>query len=569
MHASVKLALARPAGGRWRFVVHLAMVSAALATAAPAAGQAVPETAGEAVPETVGGVVGDVVNTPLPQPAEDVVQGTPVAPILDEVRRVLDQTAGAPAGGGGGSGSGSPAGGASTGRGAGGGSGTANGGSRTSTGDSGRTGRRRGRGGGRRGFARSGRAGTRRGAALRAASGTTPGRGTAGLVRHAAAGSGNGRATPAKTDRDTAPAVIRTIRTAVRAVPTAIWIALGVLSLLAVGLAARTGIEQRNARMLARDREQLLGDVAALERALLPAVPERIGGACVSVAYRSSEGPAAGGDFYDAFELSDDGRAAVIVGDIAGHGPDALEGTNSMRAQLHALLYTGLSPRAAIATVGERSPVQLAGRFSTVVVAVHHPDAGTLTFATAGHAPPIVIGSGAEELLAAGASPPIGVGLRTGVRETTIALPAGSTCCFYTDGLVEAKNGDGMVGRGRLTELVAALGPDDQADVLLERLLAETSDASDDMTVCLFRPLHRTAARSPRVELLELDGEDVDSGFAARFLDACGMPETEATALVEQARELVAASGLAVLEVTLERGVSTARVTAAAQQAAV
>jgi serine phosphatase RsbU (regulator of sigma subunit) len=223
--------------------------------------------------------------------------------------------------------------------------------------------------------------------------------------------------------------VIRTIEKVVQAVPTFIWVALGVLSLLAVGLAARTWVERRNARALARDRDQLIGDVAALERALLPAIPDRMGGAAISVAYRSSEGPAAGGDFYDAFELPG-GRVAVIVGDISGHGPDALEGTNSVRAQLHALLETGMTPRAAIALVGERSPVQLAGRFSTVVVGVHDPAAGTLTYATAGHAPPVIVCDDADELLSAGGSPPIGVELRTGLRETTVALPAGCTCCF-------------------------------------------------------------------------------------------------------------------------------------------
>ena len=190
----------------------------------------------------------------------------------------------------------------------------------------------------------------------------------------------------------------------------------------------------------------------------------------------------------------------MIVGDISGHGPDALEGTNSVRGQLHALLETGMTPRAAIAMVGERAPVQLAGRFSTVVVAVHDPADSTLTFATAGHAPPVVAGPGAEELLSAGASPPIGVELRTGLRETTVTLPPGTTCCFYTDGIVEAKNGEGMIGRGRLEELVSELDPDEQADVLLERVIAEAHDASDDMTLCLIRPLYgaRPARRGSR-----------------------------------------------------------------------
>jgi hypothetical protein len=213
-----------------------------------------------------------------------------------------------------------------------------------------------------------------------------------------------------------------------------------------------------------------------------------------------------------------------------------------------------MTPRAAIATVGERAPVQLAGRFSTVVVAVHDPANSTLTFATAGHAPPVVAGPGAEELLSAGASPPIGVELRTGLRETTVALPPGTTCCFYTDGIVEAKNSEGMIGRGRLEELVAELDPDEPADVLLERVLAETSDASDDMTLCLLRPLHGSPRRSPRLEVLELDQDDLDSDFAARFLDACGVPADELPAAVELAREIVSAEGLALLRVGIGDG---------------
>jgi hypothetical protein len=371
----------------------------------------------------------------------------------------------------------------------------------------------------------------------------------------------------AETSKSAPRAAIRTIEKVVEAIPTAIWIALGVLSALALALAGRTWVERRNARALARDRDQLMDDVAALERALLPAVPERLGATRVSVAYRSCAGPAAGGDFYDAFELSG-GRAAVIVGDVSGHGPDALEGTNSVRAQLHALLETGMSPRAAIAAVGERAPIQLAGRFSTVVVAVHDPADATLTFATAGHAPPVVVGPGAEELLSAGASPPIGVELRTGLRETRIALPPGFTCCFYTDGLVEAKNGDGMIGRTRFAEMVTELEPDDEADVLLERVIAESSEASDDMTVCLLRPLAGAPGRSPRVEILEVDSEDVESGFAVRFLDACGVQDAEIALAVEQARAEIATSGLALLEVTLEVGAAHARTISAPSTAA-
>jgi serine phosphatase RsbU (regulator of sigma subunit) len=409
----------------------------------------------------------------------------------------------------------------------------------------------------------------RGGTPLRRAGAVTPGR-RPGITSLDARGPSRDREranTDSAGSRSAPATAVRTIETVVKAVPTAIWIALGVLSLLAAGLAARTYVERRRARSLAADRAQLMGDVAALERALLPAVPDRLGGVNISVAYRSSEGPAAGGDFYDAFELPG-GRAAVIVGDISGHGPDALEGTNSVRSQLHALLETGMTPRAAIALVGERSPVQLAGRFSTVVVAIHDPAEGTLVYATAGHPPPVLTGDGVEELMGVGASPPIGVELRTGLRETTVALPPGSTCCFYTDGIVEARNGDGMIGRERLTELVAGLDHGDQADVLLERVLAEAHDASDDMTVCVMRPVAAAAGRPPRIEVLELEGDDVDSGFAERFLEASGVPAAERSVAVDEAGAAIAAAGAAVLEVTVGDGPAAARVTAAPTRAA-
>jgi hypothetical protein len=588
MQSAVRYAIARSAGGRRRYSSPFFVVLVALAAAAPApaASAALPDltdgvklpvqlpklpvkdgAVGDVLPgDTVEGVVGDVVNKPLPAPVEDVVQSSPVAPVRDEVRRVVDQTTGGGGGSGGGGGGGGGSGGGGSGAGGSGsggsGSGTAGGG----TGSGGNAGSGRSRARNRR-AGRGNRAG-RRGSALRRAAGTTPGR---GAVRPLTATGGqrgktNTGGSAGKRDEGT-PAAIRTIETVVKAVPTIIWIALGVLSLLALALAGRTYVERRRALALAADRAQLMGDVAALERALLPAVPERLGGACISVAYRSSEGPAAGGDFYDAFELPG-GRAVVIVGDISGHGPDALEGTNSVRAQLHALLETGMTPRAAIALVGERSPVQLAGRFSTVVVAIHDPVAGTLSFATAGHAPPVVAGDGAEELLSAGGSPPIGVELRTGLRETVIPLAPGSTCCFYTDGIVEAKNGEGMIGRARLKELVAGLDHADQADVLLDRVLAEADDASDDMTLCLLRPVAGPVERAPRVEVLEFDAGEVESGFVARFLDACGVTGADRTAAIEAARALVTSSGLGLLEVTMSDAAAHARVLPVTEAAA-
>jgi hypothetical protein len=442
-------------------------------------------------PGDTGQPANNVVGGPLAGPVEDAVESSPVAPVRDEVRRVVEQTTDTVV----------PGGGTSTGTG---GSGTPNGGST---------------GGGAPPRRANRRAPAR---APRGAVTAAPGRDAAPARTRPASAPAGGRRSTEADQRGPASAAIRTIETVIKAVPTAIWLALGVLSLLALALAGRTFVERRRAQALARDREQLLGDVALLERTLLPAVPEQLGAVAASVAYRSSDGPAAGGDFYDAFELPG-GRAAVIVGDISGHGADAREGTNSVRAQLRALLETGVRPRTALAMVGERTPVQLAGRFSTVVVAVHDPSEGTLSYATAGHAAPVIVGPGAEEPLTVGTSPPVGVGLRTGLRETTVALAPGSLCCLYTDGLVEAKLGEGMIGRERFAEMVESLEPDEQADVLLERVLDQADEICDDMTVCLLRPVMGVHARAPRVEVLELDPDDIDSGTLPR-----GMPRAAA-----------------------------------------
>jgi hypothetical protein len=565
--------------GRRRFAGPLSIALGALAVACSPASAQLPDLTGpmklptedggvgELLPgETVERVVGDVVNEPLPEPVEQIVQDSPVAPVRDDVRGVVNEALGTGGAGGdggstgSGSGSGSGADGSSSGAGSEAGAGTG-GIPGSGTGGAPRSTRERsdrGTGGGPR------RPRGVRPLESRPLKGSDPlsGRGL-DLARPGPSAGAPDRRRRQRDGREASgerrSAVVRTIETVVRAVPTPIWIALGMLSLLALALGARTFVEQRRARVLARERERLVEEVAVLERALLPAVPERVGALSTSVAFRSSDGPAAGGDFYDAFELQD-GRAAVLVGDVSGHGADALEATNSVRSQLHALLDAGLGPREAIAMVGERTPPQLAGRFTTVVVAVHDPAAGTLTYATAGHAPPIILGSAADELLSAGASPPIGVGIRTGLRETTVALPSGSVACLYTDGLVEAKAGDAMLGRARLEALVESLEPDDDALTLLQRVVAEADEAADDMTACLLRPVSAADALTPRVEILELAVDDLESGLARRFLDACGVRGGEQALALQQAGTIVDSDAGALLEVIIADGVGRVRV---------
>ena len=289
----------------------------------------------------------------------------------------------------------------------------------------------------------------------------------------------------------------RTIEKIVHEVPTVLWLALGGLLALALAIGARALVERRRARELDRDRQRLMRDVDVLERALLPAVPEMLGALAISVAHRASDGPAAGGDFYDAFELPG-GRVALIVGDVCGHGPDALERTNSLRTALRACLEAGSAPRAALESVSRRSGIEPSGRFATVAVAVHDPADGTLTYATAGHPPPILAGPGAHELLTTASSPPLGAGLPTGRRQTTVPLPSDTVACFFTDGLLEARMSGELIGREELARFVAELGPEQYADSLLAQVVAVADSTPDDMVVCVLRPVGGAEIVAPR-----------------------------------------------------------------------
>jgi hypothetical protein len=328
-----------------------------------------------------------------------------------------------------------------------------------------------------------------------------------------------------------------------------VWALIGLLALLAGGFALRSRLVGRRALRLERQREELLGDVGLLQRALLPDVPTDLSGIDVSVAYRPAEGPAAGGDFYDVFELEDE-RTAIIVGDVCGHGRQALAVTALMRYTLRAYLGAGFEPRVALQVAGRTIEGDPDGELTTVVLAVYDARAGTLTYACAGHEPPIVLGPGAHEPVTVYSSPPLGGFMATGHRQTTIPLPPGAAACFFTDGLVEARLGEKMIGRERLTELVTELAPGEGAQLLLERLAAAADRAPDDMAACLVRT-HDDAvdARNVRVEELESDASELEGDGVLEFLIACGIAETSAHETLRTARATASEFGGALLRV--------------------
>jgi len=369
-------------------------------------------------------------------------------------------------------------------------------------------------------------------------------------------GGGDGSANP--TDRrarpdeaketKSGPPIIRAVPRFVNEVPPALKFALAVAGVLSFLLACGAFMTMVRNRSLDRQRRDLLQEVGLLQSALLPPVPDRVGGLRTSVAYRPADGPGAGGDFYDVLPLPG-GRVGFILGDVSGHGRGALARTAFMRYTLRAYLEAGLEPRVALQVAGRVIDENLGGDFATVLLAVHDPETGSLTYATAGHPAPLVVGPQPHDPVTAGSSPPIGVGVRTGLRQTTVPLVSGSVAAMFTDGLLEARTEGGLLGRKRLAELLDELGDDATARRLVDSVRSVARVMSDDIAAVVIQPTNAATAGLFRTEQLELTSREVETDIAERFLEACGVTPAELEAALYDARMISDRFGGVILHV--------------------
>jgi serine phosphatase RsbU (regulator of sigma subunit) len=273
----------------------------------------------------------------------------------------------------------------------------------------------------------------------------------------------------------------------VRALPAAVlWALLGIAT-IAVGLAVNAFWQSRQRAALETQRAELLDDIGLLSRALLPPVPAVLGDLAVSAAYRPADGPAAGGDFYDVFTIADQ-RICVLLGDVSGHGRESVTQAALARYTLRTLLAAGHPPGEALARADELLSRELRPNFVTVIAGVYEPGTGELTYAKAGHAPPIILGA-AHDPDAERPVPPIGLGLCDVWPEYRVRLREGVSVCLFTDGLEDARVGDARVGRDQVAQLLAAHDVPD-AERLLRDLEAVADRISDDTAaVVVTRPL--------------------------------------------------------------------------------
>lgn len=214
------------------------------------------------------------------------------------------------------------------------------------------------------------------------------------------------------------------------------WMAILAITGLVLGAAVAEGRTARTElQAVLRSTKQ---SAHRLQQAFRPEqLPRRPGLRC-DVLYTAAEREALiGGDWYDAFELPD-GRIAFVVGDVTGHGLDGAVTAARIRRTIFMAAFETGDP-AEILSKAESTPQTEPHTPATAVVAILSRDFSSITYASAGHPPPIVAGPEAAPYLLRSGDLPLGFGM-SGVREThTQALAPSTTLVFYTDGLTEFK----------------------------------------------------------------------------------------------------------------------------------
>ncbi|MGW4733004.1 SpoIIE family protein phosphatase [Streptomyces shenzhenensis] len=257
--------------------------------------------------------------------------------------------------------------------------------------------------------------------------------------------------------------------------------------LLAGELAARAAVQIDNARWYQNARDTAL----TLQRSLLPGRPPVMTGLEVASRYQPAGAASeVGGDWFDVISL-DDGRTALVVGDVMGSGIGAAATMGRLRTATATLASLGLDPAVLLRQLDKITP-GLDHSIATCVYAVHDPRLGQCRIANAGHLPPVRIRAGQPpELLTLPTGVPLGVG-GVAFSTTTVDFAPGDRLVFYTDGLVETR-------RHSLDERLAALlalleGPDrpleDVCDLLLRTL--HHPDNHDDVALLIARSLDPT-----------------------------------------------------------------------------
>jgi sigma-B regulation protein RsbU (phosphoserine phosphatase) len=250
--------------------------------------------------------------------------------------------------------------------------------------------------------------------------------------------------------------------------------------------------------------EEELRIAREIQMSLLPQGPFEMRG--LSVTALCVPAREVGGDYYDFFRIGER-RLGILIADVSGKGTSAALYMAELKGLMLSLSQIHTSPRALMLAADRIIAANLDARsFITMTYAVLDLDAGTMTYARAGHTPLMYVpGPGspldphvrilAPDGLVLGLNIDHGEMFERLLEEHTLELHQGDLALFFTDGISEAMNeADDFFGEGRLGRLIekhAHLSSDELRERVLREIQAFVGNAPqhDDMTMIFLKVL--------------------------------------------------------------------------------
>jgi integral membrane sensor domain MASE1 len=279
------------------------------------------------------------------------------------------------------------------------------------------------------------------------------------------------------------------------------------MSILAItGLVmGATTAERRAARFeLQRLLKETKRSAETLQTAFLPEhLPERFGLQCDALYIAAEREALIGGDWYDAFDLPD-GRIGFSIGDVTGHGLDAAVAAARIRGSIFAAAFEAGDP-AEILARADRTLQSRQNAPATALVAVISRDLSTMSYASAGHPPPILAAPRFAARSLAYGGLPLGFGMPVALKTHTASLEPGAAVLFYTDGLTEFKRNVERAERAvlqALTRLVDGAIVDRPASFIQQSVMGSERPTDDTVLLVVRRSLRVPALQRLPAERL-------------------------------------------------------------------
>ena len=248
----------------------------------------------------------------------------------------------------------------------------------------------------------------------------------------------------------------------------------------------RAGVNRGGlAAQLARERLVTL----ELQRAILPLPDEPFDVPGLQVAMRylpASQDSRVGGDWYITAQMPT-GQVLIAIGDVAGHGLAAAAGMARLRGALAGLAITGSPPDRLVGWLNDLVHTVAPEHTASVMAGYFDPATRRLTWAQAGHPPPVLVRGAAARPL----DPPHGILLGAAQEEyqgARLDLRPGDLLMLYSDGLIERR--DRPLDEGLATLCAAVRGVSDPERAIAAALQAlKTTDSEDDTCLVAVRVL--------------------------------------------------------------------------------